>query len=80
MKQKYDVTKHILVPKHIKISEKEKDKLFEEHGVSLKGLPKIRKNDPAIAHIDVKVGDVIKIIRKSPTAGECVFYRGVVDV
>ena len=50
--------------------------LVATHG--LKELPKISKKDPAIKELNVKVRDVIKIIRKSPTAGEAVFYRGVV--
>lgn len=78
--RKQIVSKHILVPQHIKISEKEKKKLFEKYGVSLKELPKILIDDPAIAKLNVKPGDVIKVIRKSPTAGEAVFYRGVTNV
>ena len=42
-------------------------------------LPKIRKDDPAIAKLNADANDVIKILRKSPTAGEAVFYRGVAN-
>jgi DNA-directed RNA polymerase subunit H len=45
----------------------------------LKELPKIKKDDPAILNLTVKEGDVIKIIRQSPTAGEVEFYRGVIS-
>jgi len=79
MAKKIDITKHILVPKHIKITEKEKKELFERYNLRFVDLPKILKNDPAIKDLNVKVGDVIKIIRKSPTAGEAVFYRGVIN-
>ena len=72
------VTKHVLIPKHIKLSEKEKKAVFERYNITSKELPKINKNDPAISGLNVKAGDVIKIIRKSPTAGEAVFYRGVI--
>lgn len=71
--------KHTLIPKHEKISEDEKLKLFEKYNITFKELPKIIKNDPAIRHFDVKVGDVIRITRKSPTAGRAIFYRGVSD-
>ena len=74
------ITKHVLVPKHAKLSEKEKDELFKRYNITLRELPKILKDDPALASLDVKPGDVIKITRKSPTAGESVFYRGVSDV
>ncbi len=75
---KFKVSQHILVPKHIKLSEKDKKELLEEYHISLKELPKINKKDPAIQQLDIKKGDVIKIIRKSPSAGEAVFYRVVV--
>lgn len=80
MKRSFDVRKHILVPKHIKLTEEEKKKLLGEYSLSLMELPKISMRDPAIAHLNVKEGDVIKIIRESPTSGEAVFYRGVVNV
>ncbi|MFH1398495.1 MAG: DNA-directed RNA polymerase subunit H [Candidatus Woesearchaeota archaeon] len=71
---------HILVPKHEKISDKDKEKLLEQYNISLKQLPKISKKDPAIQHIDTKAGDIIKITRDSPTAGKAIFYRVVTDV
>lgn len=69
---------HTLVPEHTKLSEKEKEALLEKYHVVMRELPKISDKDPAIDHLDVKEGDVIKIIRKSQTAGEATFYRGVV--
>lgn len=77
-KKKPVIKKHVLIPKHIKLSEKEKKELFERYNISLEELPKIKKDDQAIARLNVKVGDVIKIIRQSPTAGEAAFYRGVI--
>ena len=77
--KKFNVTDHSLVPKHTKMNELEKKKLFERYNISLKELPKISKRDPAILHLNVKPGDVIKVIRQSPTAGESIFYRGVSD-
>ncbi|MBW2975786.1 DNA-directed RNA polymerase subunit H [Candidatus Woesearchaeota archaeon] len=80
MKKKYDIRKHALVPEHVKLNDKEKEELLKMYHISLNELPKIKKNDPAISHLNVKNGDVIKIIRKSPTAGESIFYRGVINV
>ncbi len=80
MKKKYDVRKHILVPEHIKLNDKEKKELLKNYHISLKELPKINKKDPAIEHLNAKEGDIIKIIRKSPTASEAIFYRGVINV
>ncbi len=72
-------TKHGLIPIHEKLSEQEKEKLFSELKVNFKDMPKIFRNDTAIAEADVKAGDIIKVTRKSATAKETVFYRGVID-
>lgn len=77
--EKYDISKHILVPKHTKLNEADVKKLLEKYNVNLKQLPRIIKNDPAIQHLDVKVGDVIRIERDSPTVGKVDFYRVVTN-
>ncbi len=79
MTKKIDVKKHLLVPKHTKVSDKEKKELLEKYNISINELPKIRKKDPVIKELEPKAGDIIKIIRKSPTSREMVFYRGVVN-
>ena len=79
-KQKFKVDKHILTPKHIKLSEKEKAQLLERYHITSKELPKILKTDAAIRELDIKPGDAVKIVRKSATAGYSVFYRAVSDV
>lgn len=43
-------------------------------------LPLILVSDPAIIELGVKPGDMIKITRKSPTAGHSIYYRYVVEV
>jgi DNA-directed RNA polymerase subunit H len=67
------------VPVHVKLSEKEAQELLSMHKITIKELPKIFIDDPAIRHLGVKENDIIKIIRNSPTAGKSVFYRGVID-
>jgi DNA-directed RNA polymerase subunit H len=79
MGKEFDVSKHVLVPKHVKLSEKEKKDLFDRYVADLRDLPRVYKDDPAIQGLDAKEGDIIKISRKSPTAGEAVFYRRVVS-
>lgn len=78
--KKFKIDKHILIPKHVKLSDAQKEKLLEKYNLSLKELPRIKKTDPAIISLDAKPSDIIKITRNSPTAGEAVFYRVVVDV
>ena len=80
MKKKLKINKHFLIPKHEKLNEKEKKKLLEQYNISLKELPKIPKSDAGIASLNAKPGDIIKIIRKSPTTSESLFYRVVVNV
>ncbi len=80
MKRKFKVDKHILIPKHSKLSEKEKEKLLEKYNVSLKELPMVLKTDSSIANMDARPRDIIKITRKSPTGGEAIFYRVVTNV
>lgn len=41
-------------------------------------LPWIKSSDPLAKLVDAKPGDVLKIVRESPTAGEFVVYRLVV--
>jgi DNA-directed RNA polymerase subunit H len=77
-KPKFDVRLHSLVPKHSKLSQKEKEEMLSKYNVNIKQLPKISMADPAIQTLNAKEGDIIKIIRASPTAGESVYYRCVV--
>lgn len=70
---------HILVPKHEKISEKQKQDLLREHNCSENELPKIKLNDQAISDSSPKPGDVYRITRNSNTEKSVTFYRVVVN-
>jgi DNA-directed RNA polymerase subunit H len=48
------------------------------YGIERSKLPKIRKIDPALPN-GAKVGDVIRITRKSKTAGISLYYRVVIE-
>jgi len=76
-KLQFDVKSHVLVPKHSKLSQKDKKELFTRLNITIKELPKISVKDAAIKELGVEPGDVIKIERPSPTAGHAVYYRGV---
>jgi len=69
---------HYLVPKHEVMSEEEVKDLLEKLNITKEQLPKILESDPMVKLIGAKVGDVIKITRKSHTAGETIYYRLVV--
>lgn len=76
---KIDISKHSFVPRHIKLTEEEAEQVLKHYNISIKQLPSIRKSDPALREMNVKIGDVIKIMRNSQTAGEYRFYRAVVN-
>lgn len=77
-KEKFDISQHGLVPLHIKLNEDEKKAVLEKLNVSEKQLPAVNEKDVMVKKLNAKVGDLIKIIRKSPTSGESVYYRVVV--
>jgi DNA-directed RNA polymerase I, II, and III subunit RPABC1 len=78
MEETFDISKNILVPEHIKLTEEEKKEVFKQYKIEDSQLPKILVSDAAIQHLKPEIGDVIKIIRKSPTNLENIFYRVVV--
>jgi len=79
MEKSFDVTQQNLVPKHSLLSDKEKEKLFKEKNITALNLPKIHISDSAIAALGAKVDDIIKIERKSSTAGSHNYYRRVIN-
>ena len=74
------VPDHVYVPKHEIMSKKEAEEVLEKFNCKPTELPLIFVNDPAIIGLGVKPGDMIKITRKSNTAGEGIYYRYVVDI
>ena len=75
----FDIQKHKLVPKHEIMTEEEISKEFSDVDYKFKDLPKIKVNDPVAESIGAKPGDILRITRKSQTAGEFVTYR-IVEV
>jgi DNA-directed RNA polymerase subunit H len=74
------VPDHVYVPKHEIITKKEAEDVLEKFNCKPTELPLIFVNDPAIIGLGVKPGDMIKITRKSATAGESIYYRYVVEI
>lgn len=77
-KNSFDILEHELVPKHIVLSKEEAKKLLDALKIKAHQLPWIRENDPVCRKIKAKPGDIVMIIRNSPTAGKAVAYRLVV--
>ncbi|MBS3060567.1 MAG: DNA-directed RNA polymerase subunit H [DPANN group archaeon] len=72
-----NVLEHELVPKHEILTKTDAKKLLESLGSTLEQLPGITENDPTVKGLNAKPGDVLKITRKSPTAGTAIYYRAV---
>jgi len=71
---------HELIPKHIVLTGKEKNNVMKMYGIKkLNQFPKILKSDPVIEALKTKPGDLVKIIRKSDTTKESIYYRVVIE-
>ncbi len=68
-----------MVPRHEILTSQEKKEVLERFNVDKEQLPKVLDSDPVVKETGAKIGDVMRIIRKSQTAGESVYYRVVVS-
>ena len=75
----FNIFDHEFVPKHEILTIEEKERLLKEYKIKPYQLPEIKVSDPAVIAIGARSGDVVRIIRKSPTAGKYIAYRYVVE-
>jgi len=75
----YNIFNHQLVPKHELLSKSEAEELMKEFHIRPHQLPYVMTSDPAVEALGGKMGDIIRVTRKSATAGEVVVYRYVVE-
>lgn len=78
MVRKVNILEHELVPQHVLLDKEEAERLLKRMGVSKSQLPWLLSTDPVAKAIGAKPGDIVMIIRKSPTAGFSVAFRYVV--
>ena len=72
------ILSHVLVPRHEVMSKEETEVVLAKYGIITDQLPRITEEDPVAKNIGAKKGDVLKITRRSHTAGEALYYRVVV--
>jgi DNA-directed RNA polymerase subunit H len=73
------ITDHVYQPKHEILKKQEAEQILKKYNTKPSQLPYIMITDKGLQDLDVRPGDVVKVTRKSPTAGESVYYRYVVE-
>jgi len=72
----YNPNKHVLVPKHEKISEAEIKQLMIDVQIRNKSqMPALLKTDIMARWLGLKHGDVVRITRYNENSGICYYYR-----
>lgn len=73
-----NITRHELVPKHTPLEEKELQEVLQAYAIQKHQLPRLLTSDPVAAYFGLQRGQVVRIERKSTSAGVYVTYRQVV--
>ncbi len=75
----FDLFKHELVPKHEILIKQEEDELLNRYKIHPYQLPQISSKDPAVIAIGAEPSNIVRITRRSLTAGKHVTFRYVVE-
>ena len=75
----FNIFNHELVPKHEILSPEEVKALLGKYRLKHHSLPTIKSSDVVVIAIGAKPGDILRIIRKSATAGSYITYKLVVS-
>ena len=72
----FNILEHIMVPKHKKLSEKEKEAVKEKYNIiNDNEFPEISRFDPVAKILFLKPGELCEIKRYNKTSIENIFYR-----
>jgi DNA-directed RNA polymerase subunit H len=73
------ITDHVYQPKHEILPKNQAEEVLKKFNTKPSQLPYIMRSDKGIEDLEARPGDIIKITRRSPTSGESVYYRYVVE-
>ena len=70
-----NIVDHRDVPKHEVITSEEKKEILEKYHIKEINLPNILRDDAMAIYLGLTPGEVVRILRPSPTSGTYVSYR-----
>ena len=73
----YNVTHHVLVPPHRKLTAEETETVLKRYAALVEQLPQMDLSDPVRKYYNWEVGDVIEICRRGMAQECCMYYRRV---
>lgn len=71
----FDVISHIDQPKFELLSPSEMEQVKQEYNINEYTTNKYPSTDPIVRYFALRKGDIIRIIRPSPTSGDAINYR-----
>lgn len=73
-----NISRHVIVPKHVLLSKERADRVLAEYNTTIAELPKMYDSDPMARYIGARAGDMVEIIRPSIVSGYSSAFRAVV--
>lgn len=75
----FKVSTHFLIPRHELLTKEEATQVLAAFNATAAQFPYILATDPVAKEIGARPGDLVRVTRKSETAGSSVYYRYVVE-
>jgi DNA-directed RNA polymerase subunit H len=75
----FKVSTHFLIPKHELLTKEEATQVLAAFNATASQFPYVLATDPVVKEIGARPGDLVRVTRKSETAGSSVYYRYVVE-
>ncbi|EPY27408.1 DNA-directed RNA polymerases I, II, and III subunit RPABC1 [Strigomonas culicis] len=73
-----NITRHELVPRHVPLTPEQTREVLQAHALEVHQLPRLLATDPVARYFGLTRGNVVRIERRSESAGVYASYRQVV--